>query len=46
MLGIQIKAIMKRLNNYGPTLDHLGSARDVIEMIVELEKPLSGVKHC
>jgi len=46
MLGVQIKAIMKRLNNFRPTLDHLSSARDVIEMIVELGKPLSGAKHC
>jgi len=37
---------MESLNNFRPTLDHLGSARDVVEMIMELGKPLSGVKHC
>ena len=45
MLGAQIKAAMESLNSFQPTLDHLGSARDV-EMIMELEKPLSGVKYC
>ena len=42
----QIKAAMESLNNFRPTLDHLGSARDVVEMIMELGKPLSGVKYC
>jgi len=46
MLDAQIKATMKRLNNFRPTLDHLSSARDVVEMIVELGKSLSGIKHC
>ena len=45
MLGAQIKAAMESLNSFQPTLDHLGSARDV-EMIMELGKPLSGVKYC
>jgi len=45
MLGAQIKATMASLNNFRPTLDHLSSARDVVEMIMELGKPLSRVKH-
>jgi len=44
-LGAQIKAAMESLNIFQHTLDHLGSARDVVEMIMELGKPLSGVKY-
>jgi len=46
MLDAQIKVTMKRLNNFRPTLYYLGSARDIVEMIVKLGKPLSRVKHC
>ena len=42
----QIKAAMESLNSFRPTLDHLGSARDAVEMIMDLGKPLSGVKYC
>ena len=45
-LGAQIKATTESLNSLRPTLDHLGSARDVFEMIMESGKPLSGVKYC
>ena len=42
----QIKAAMESLNSFRPTLDHLGSAKDAVEMIMDLGKPLSGVKYC
>ena len=37
---------MESLNSFRSTLDHLCSARDAVEMIMELGKPLSGVKYC
>jgi len=46
MLDAQIKVTMERLNNFRPTLYHLGSARDVVKIIVKLGMPLSGVKNC
>jgi len=45
VLGAQIKATIKSLNNFRPTLDYFGFARDIVEMIVELGKPLSRVKY-
>ena len=46
MLNTQIKAAMESLNSFQLTLDHLVSARDTVEMIMKLGKPLSGVKCC
>ena len=37
---------MESLNSFRPTLDHLVSARDAVEIIMELGKSLSGVKYC
>jgi len=36
VLGAQMKAAMESLDSFQPTLDHLGSARDAVEMIMEL----------